>query len=364
VVRNYSSAQRTYTISPQFRYTDDAASGAVQLEAPSSISVPANSTRSFVLTLNVNANKLPVWNLNGGAQGGTGSLLQGVEFDGYLTLADRTDNIHLAWHLLPHRAAAVDPQTSTVRLRKDGTGTLLLNNTGGARSGRVEVFSLTGTSPRVAPRFLPDPGDNFTITDLKSVGARLVGIGGGNFAIQFAINTYGERAHPNYPAEFDVYIDNNRDGEFDYAIFNSESGAFASSGQNVVSVFNLASNTVAGPFFFTDADLNSADVILTAPLSALGLTPDTKFDFAVLALDNYFTGEITDFIEGMTYTPNAPRFVGAGVPAAGVPAGGSSLLSIGLFAPGVSASPSQSGLLLMYRDGKPGREADAIRVLH
>jgi hypothetical protein len=144
------SAQRTYTISPQFRYTDDAASGAVQLEAPSSISVPANSTRSFALTLNVNANKLPVWNLNGGGQGGTGSLLQGVEFDGYLTLADRTDNIHLAWHLLPHRAAAVDPQTSTVRLRKDGTGTLLLNNTGGARSGRVEVFSLTGTSPRAA----------------------------------------------------------------------------------------------------------------------------------------------------------------------------------------------------------------------
>ena len=147
-------------------------------------------------------------------------------------------------------------------------------------------------------------------------------------------------------------------------IFNSEQGGFAVTGQNVVSVLNVKSNTVAGPFFFTDADLNSADVILTAPLSALGLTQDTQFDFSVLALDNYFTGEATDAIEGMTYTPAAPRFVAVGVPDSGVPAGGSSLLSIGFFAAGERASPSQSGLLLMYRDGKPGREADAIRVLH
>ncbi len=196
------------------------------------------------------------------------------------------------------------------------------------------------------------------------MGARLVDIGGGDFGIQFAINTYGERAHPNYPSEFDIYIDNNRDGTPDFVIFNAESGAFATSGQNAVSVFNVKSNTMAGPFFFTDADLDSANAILTAPLTELGMTPDTQFDFAVLALDNYFTGEITDAIEGMTYTPNAPRFAGVGVPDAGVPAGGASLLSIGFFPAGERASPSQSGLLLMYRDGKPGREADAIRVLH
>ena len=336
----------------------------MRLDVPPSIFVPANSTRSFAVTLNVNASKLPNWNLNGGSLGGAGSLLQGVEFDGYLTLADNTESVHLAWHILPHRAAEVDPQKSTVRLHRDGAHALLLRNTGGAVDGRVEVFSLTGTSPRIPARFLPGPGDNFAIIDLKSVGARLVGIGGGRFGIQFAINTYGERAHPNYPAEFDVLIDNDRDGEFDFAVFNSESGAFASSGQNVVSVFNLKSNTVAGPFFFTDADLDSANAVLTAPLSALGLTPDTQFDFAVVALDNYFTGELTDSIEGMTYTPAAPRFVAVGVPDSGVPAGGSSLLSIGFFAAGERASPSQSGLLLMYRDGKPGREADAIRVLH
>ena len=117
------------------------------------------------------------------------------------------------------------------------------------------------------------------------------------------------------------------------------------------------------PYFFTDADLDSANVILTAPLAALGLTPDSQFNFTVAAGDNYFTGATTDFIEDMTYTPSKPRFIGAGVPSSGVPAGGKSVLGIGLLAGGESASPSQSGLLLMYRDAKPGREADAIRVL-
>src|ERR1051326_906466 len=83
-VRNYSDSPRTYAISSQFRYANDAASGAVQVDAPSSIFVPANGTRSFAVTLNVNASKLPVWNLNGGSQGGNGSLLQGVEIDASL----------------------------------------------------------------------------------------------------------------------------------------------------------------------------------------------------------------------------------------------------------------------------------------
>ncbi len=219
-VRNYSSSPRVYTISSKFRYANDAASRAVQLDLPSTLAVPANGTRSFDVRLSVDVSKLPIWNLNGGNLGGNGPLLQDVEFDGYLTVADATDNIHLAWHILPHRAAAIDPVMDSVRLKRNGSGTLLLRNVGGAVDGRVDVFALTGTSPPIPTAFLPGPGDSFAIIDLKSVGARLVGIGGGEFGIQFAINTFGQRAHPNYPAEFDVLIDTNLDGEFDYDVFN------------------------------------------------------------------------------------------------------------------------------------------------
>ena len=359
VVRNYADAARSYSITPGFRYGDDAASGAIEIIAPASLNVPAHSTKAFEVRLKVDVTKLPIWNLDGGSRGGDGFRLQGVEFDGYLHIADSTDNIHLAWQILPHKAAEVTPAKAKVKL-KGGTGVLTLNHTGGAVNGRVEVFSLTGASGRIPEKFLPQPGDRFAIIDLKSVGVRLANSVLGP-AIQFAINTFGERAHPNYPAEFDIYIDINRDGSPDYIVFNLENGGFGITGQNVVAVANLA--TGAGSiFFFTDADLNSGNVILTAPLAALGLTPSSQFDFSVLAGDNYFTGAITDAIVGMTYTAGTPRFIGSGVPSAGVPIGGSSTLSISAVAGGEAASPSQTGLLLMYRDGASEREADAIPV--
>ena len=61
---------------------------------------------------------------------------------------------------------------------------------------------------------------------------RLVSLGGGQFGVQFAIDTYGARAHPNYPAEFDIYIDKNGDGVFDSVIFNRENGTFGSQGSS------------------------------------------------------------------------------------------------------------------------------------
>src|SRR5207248_9086239 len=138
-------------------------------------------------------------------------------------------------------------------------------------------------------------------------------------------------------------------------------GGFAATGQNVVGVGNLATNQAA-TFFFTDADLDSGNAILTAPLSALGLTASSRFDFSVFAFDNYFTGNLTDAIMNMTYTPSTPRFTATGVPATGVPVGGTSTLKIQAVNGGDAASPSQTGILLLYRDAKPKHETDAIVV--
>jgi subtilisin family serine protease len=354
-VRNYSNTARTYTITPSFRYPDDQASGAVSLSAPRTIRVPANGSKNFKVQVKVDVTKLPIWDLNGGSRGGDGFRLQGVEFDGYITIADATDDVHVAWHILPHRSAEVTPAAENVIL-SNGTADLALSNAGGAVDGRVDVFSLLGTSGRIPPPALPGPGDNFAVIDLKSVGARLVGSN-----LQFAINTFGVRAHPNYPAEFDIFIDTNRDGTDDFVVFNTELGGFAATGQNVVAAGPLPSGPFLA-FFFTDADLNSGNVILTVPLVAVGLTASTQFDFSVFGCDNYFTGLCTDAVAGMTYTASMPRYVGSGIPGTGVPAGGSSTLTITAVPGGDVASPSQSGLLLMYRDAKIQRQADAIKV--
>ena len=357
-VHNYGSTTRTYSIAPTFRYPADAASGAVTISAPSTVKVAAGATATFKVKLAVDVTRLPVWDLNGGSRGGDGFRLDGFEFDGYINISDNTDNVHLAWQILPHRAAAVTTSADALTL-SGGTGTVQLTNPS-SLNGRVELFSLTGSSGKMPQSMLPQAGDNRAVIDLRSVGVRLV-TAGGQPGVQFAVTTFGIRSHPNYPAEFDILIDTNHDGTDDFAIFNLENGGFAATGQNVVAAGPLPN----GPFtvrFFTDADLDSGNVILTALLSDIGLTPSTQFRFSVLAVDNYFTGAVTDAIVGMTYTLNTPRYVGSGIPTTGVPAGGSSTLTINSVAGGAAASPSQNGLLLWYRDALPDHEKDSVLV--
>jgi hypothetical protein len=362
-VRNYGSVRRTYAIQPSFRFPADAASGALSISAPAAITVPAGKTGSFAVKLHVVADRLPLWTLNGGSRGGDGFRLQDVEFDGYVRIVDGTDDVHVAWQILPHRAAAVrvagfeeGEEGGEMPL---GSGTYTLSNADGAVDGRVDVFSLTGTSRRIQKKLLPGPGDNFAVVDLASVGVRLVNISATAQGLQFAINTHGARAHPNYPAEFDIYVDRDRDGTPDAVIFNLENGGFGATGQNVVAAGPLPS----GPFtisFFTDADLNSGNAILTASLAALGLTATTQFDFSVYAFDNYFTGNLTDAIESMTYTAATPRFSSA--PQLTVPVGGTAALAVSEVPGGDTASPSQRGLLLLFRDARPNKEAAALKI--
>ena len=81
----------------------------VTITAPASISVPANGAASFTLSLTVNASSLPVWTLNGGPNGNNGELLNTVEYAGYLSFTSGTENVHIPWHILPHKAANVQP---------------------------------------------------------------------------------------------------------------------------------------------------------------------------------------------------------------------------------------------------------------
>lgn len=367
-VRNHSDAARTYTVTPSFRYADDAASGAVRISAPSRIRVPARGTRTFPVTLRIDPSRHPLWTLNGGSRGGDGFRLQEVEVDGYVHVSDAKDDVHVAWQVLLHRSA--DVEAPSLAVLRDGAGSVELENESEVRDGRAEVFSLTGLSPPLPPPPGPVDGSNIAIVDLRAVGVRLDGAN-----VQFAVDTFGRRAHPAYPAEFDVFIDTDADPAFtpDYVVFNRENGAFASTGQTVVAVVNLATN-VGRIFFFADADLQSGNIVLTAPLAFMGLTPASTFDFAVGAFDNYFTGAFTDGIglsfdasgnavwDPMRYTPATPRFAGSAANVV-VPAGGQAILGITAPANGEVASPSQKGLLLMYRDQREQREADFVFVL-
>lgn len=361
IVRNYSDQARTYSITPSFRYANDAASGAVTPSAPATINVPANGTRSFVVELAVSAAKLPTWPF-GGSNIGTGSLLQTVEFDGYVNIADATDSINVPWQILPHKSAAVEAEPKRVKLSQGNT--VQLNNTSLVLDGDVEVFSLTGVSPRIGKDVLPLPGANYAIIDLKAAGVRPVMIGGTPaapvYGVQFGIASNYTRAHPLYPAGFDIYVDNNRDGDYEFVLYNSENGGFGATGQCIVNILNLDTGAISA-FFFCDSDFNSANIIYTAPLSALGIAGlDAEFSFDIVAYDNYFTGNASDFIYYATSTLSAPRFY-ADTDFVTVPAGGSATLTIGSNDVPTEAAQT-SGLLLLYRDARAGKQSEVIRV--
>ena len=363
LVRNYSTSARTYAISRNFRYASDAASGAATITAPASISVPANGSATFTLSLKLDASKAADWPFgNSGGNLGNGALLNGPEIDGYLTLSDGTDTVSLPWHILPHKASNVVPATTTLALGGAASGVLNLTNSGAATTAVVDVYSLGATSPKFPATSAPRPGDNYAIIDLKSVGTQYCPscAGPGADLALFAVNTWGQRAHPNYPAEFDVYIDTNLDGEDDFVLYTVESGAFASSGQNLATLLNLTTGTSVTRFY-SFSDLWSANMIIPVLMSDLGITAATKITYQVYAFDNYFTGALTDVSGPVTVTLGTPRFAAA-EEFFFIPPGGATALTVNRNAAGDAASPSQSGLLLMYYDGKTGAEASAITV--
>jgi hypothetical protein len=359
-VRNHSTSARVYTISSGFRYADDQASGAVTMLHPATVSVPAKATVAFTLQMRLDASKLPAWSLGSAANQGTGALLQTVEFDGYLTVAGAGDTATVPWHVIPHKAANVATSTPTVNLGGNLNGQVNLSNIGGAVEGPLDIFALTGTSPQISPFQLPY-GGGVSLTDLKAAGVRTVNVGG-PLAVQFAIATYGERAHPAYPAEFNIYIDSDANGTNDYVIYNLENTGFGATGQTIVYAYNLATNTQVAKFYI-GADLNSSNAVMTVLASDIGITsPAQKFRFTVLAFDNRLSGALVDSIGTMTYTLGTPRFTSGLGDSLGVPVGFSGNLPIERNPAGDAASPSQSGLLLMHTHGRTGRESDLITI--
>ncbi|MDO9149713.1 MAG: S8 family serine peptidase [Hydrogenophaga sp.] len=343
LIENFGATDRTYTLSAAYRYADDAASGATAIEMSPTVTVAAGGTARIAVRMKVDGTRLPVWGLgDAGVNGGNGALLEGNEVDGYVTLRSGGETLTVPFHALLRKSAAVAATGTDVRAGAD----LRLQNTG-ANAGYFDLFALTGTSPQMPKKSLPGAGDSLALIDLRAVGVRAVGD-----ALQFGVSRFDRRAHPAYPAEMNIHVDANNDGVDDFLVYNAEVTGFAASGQSVVYVVNLSTGAGAA-YFYLIADLQSGNAVFTVPMVALGLTPTSKFRFSVYAFDNYFTGSPTDAIVGMTHTPATPRYaLQGGVYDGPVAAGQTLRLKVTAVAGGAAASPSQTGLLLMYAQNK------------
>lgn len=358
-VENYSGTPRTYTITPSFRYANDAATGAVLVQVQDSVTVPAGGSATVPVQLVINPATLPDWNLNGGPNGGNGALLNGPEYDGYVTLTAGSEKLSVPWHVLPRKAAAI---TGIRPTGARAANVITLKNVGADLNGEYDAFSLIGTSPQLAASAFPAPGDNFATVDLRSVGVRhLPAAVYGVDYLEFAIATHGRHSHPLYPRGLEVDIDTNGDGVPDFYVYQTELTGFAATGQSVV-VLERASNGAQVIRFFNDADLNSGNSIFTIRMSDLGITPTNTIGLQVLAYDNYFTGSSTDLVPGMKFTPATPKYsVTSGVPFGTVLKG--TLLNVPFTKNAAvdATKSSETGLLFMYRRNA-GDESQAFVI--
>lgn len=345
-IRNTGTRAKTYLLSPEFRDAADRA--AVTVRAPASVRVPARGTATATVRITIDAAKLPLWPFAGRAGlTGNGDALNAPEVDGYLKAIAVDETLHLGWTVLPHRSADVSAAQNSIALR-NGTGTFTLNNASKVLDGAVNVFALTGQSgalPRPGAGEPGSPGSNVAQIDLAAAGVRddlATGV------IQFAVAGRERQTVPLYPAGYEIDIDTNRDGTVDYAVFQQEAVGAGSSGQSLVYVLNVATGA-ATAYYYTIADFDASTQVLTAPLAALGLSSGSTFDYDVLAYDNYFSGNVTDVIEGQTWTVGSEKFTVAGDSLL-VPSGRN--LRTTVRANPTAGESTQTGFLLLFDDNK------------
>jgi subtilisin family serine protease len=406
---NMDGSSHTYNLSSAFRYANDANTGVSLTATPSSVTIPSGGAALIIVTLNVNAKYLRHWTLNAGQFGASGTnifcsnpnpqvgcpTLQMFEADGFLTIDGGEDNtVRMPWQVLPKKAA--ETFVSSVTSTK-----VKLKNPANYKAGDTDVFSLVDINPNnceivdggggcVEANYVPGilPGVNATAIDIHEVGVREYQVPGLNAAlglpaapygaindevIDFGITVYDKpyRASHNFPIEFDIYVDSNADGVDDYVVFNYDLALTGGDGRNAVFVCKIGvpcTTATAKPYFFSFTDFNSQNWILPVPAAAIGVVSNKPFKFFVLAFDAYFTGDLWDcspFNGGVCggayhkYQTGLPKFQ----PAIGtiqVPKNGTYSLSYTKPAGGASKSPSQIGLLFLYRDAKVGAESSSV----
>lgn len=125
----------------------------------------------------------------------------------------------------------------------------------------------------------------------------------------FALSTAHRWSNPAED-EFDVLVDTNGDGHFDYDVVAADHGlltAGVADGEDVVAVFNLATGTGTIRFLAT-ADFNGSTMELPVLFSDLGITPSSPPISYTVESFSQTDGTADSFTGNATYDPNHPAF--------------------------------------------------------
>ncbi len=315
-IRNFDNTQRTYTVTPTFRFEDDALNGAVSVSAPSSVLVRPGLGRDtlFTVTMTIDGALLRGNFMNSGSQGANPAALTTNEYDGYLVLDDGQHPIHLAWHVLPRKAARLIPDTSEL-VPGSFPQVIGLNNTG-VGTAQNDAYALLAVSEN-----MPEGGrgEQAPTPDIRAVGINTFPVPAGfcsadpSFLWVFAVNTW-ERQEHLLPVSHQFWLDTNQDGVDDYVVLNRDLSGLSTitDGRQVAWVVNLATGA-ASVFFFAEHATNTGNTALIICGEQIGMNAanllETQVNMDVIAQDSFYGGP-GDLVAGLTVTPLGERFFG------------------------------------------------------
>ena len=362
-ISNLGNKQRSYTVTPTFRFANDEVNGAVTVSAPSEVVVKPGLGKStfFDVTLTIDGALLRGNAMNSGSAGADPAQLTLNEYDGYLVLDDGKHPIHLAWHVLPRKAARVTPDTSGL-IAGSFPQEIGLDNSG-VGTAQNDAYALLATSPN-----LPQggPGAQSPTPDIHAVGINTFPVPAGfcsaseSFIWAFAVNTW-ERQQHLLPVSLWIDLDTDQDGVADYTVLNRDASGLntISDGRQLAWVINWSAGT-AGAFFYAEHSTNTGNTVLLICGEQVGMNAANFFqnvDMTVYADDFYFGGP-GDVVSGLTVAPLGERFYGVPADVDGNtydPAG----LAVYDFGPLPGNSPEQGLLLITNGDRGAGNRGGA-----
>jgi minor extracellular serine protease Vpr len=359
-VRNYSDQDIKYTITPTFRFADDAENGAVSILVPPKVIVKAGQDATFPVRLTIKGAMLRGNYMNSGSQGANPAALTTNEYDGYLILDDGANPIHLAWQVLPRKAALVtDCKNLTFQ---GGVDVVHLNNIG-VGTAQNDAYSWLAWSDDL-PR--GGRGEQSPTPDIRGVGVNTFPVPAGycsgqdSFVWAFAINTWERQSHL-LPVSHQVWLDINQDNDPDYVVLNRDA-SFSSltDGRQFSWAFDLVGG-FANAFFYAEHATNTGNTVLYICGEQVGLTGTdmltTNVNAYVVAQDFYFGGP-GDLVSGLTITPLGEQYYG--VPE-DIPGKSVGVMTVYDFGPFPGNSPELGVMLLTNGDRGTGNRGGATQ---
>lgn len=365
-VRNYSDKKVKYNITPTFRFADDAANGAINVRvSPRRVLVQPGRDRVVRVRMTIDGADLRDNVMNSGSGGGSPDLLTVNEYDGYLLFEPTAPTtgaqpVQVPWHVLPRKAAQVEPDRTSLDFSGGPVDVIGLANTG-VGTAQNDGYSLLALSPKQVPG---GRGDQAPTPDLRAFGVQtfLVPEGfcdngdvdtepGFDFILAFAINTWERQTMAQYPGLPVIEIDTDQDGVPDFSVENF----FFDGNRNVSAVFDLGTGS-GSFFFFTEHATNTANTVLLACDSQLAkdnVTPVLfqPMDASVFLFDVYFGGP-GDAIPGpITFAPLGERYFADVLP--DILGGDSDAMQVLDFGP-AGTNPDELGLLLFTNGDRGG----------